>query len=111
MGVTVKILSGGREKSSESNSESVAKPEVIPDKPLIVGDIAEKSETTEKLPLFTAPVKVSPRRLGFGAVITSDCHNKSYLDCYYKEARELLLSAGFKTIWKLTDDGFKETEI
>lgn len=48
---------------------------------------------------------------GFGAVITSDCHNKSYLDCYYKEARELLLSAGFKTIWKLTDDGFKETEI
>ncbi len=50
-------------------------------------------------------------RQGFGAVITSDCHNKSYLDCYYKEARELLLSAGFKTIWKLTDDGFKETEI
>ena len=48
---------------------------------------------------------------GFGAVITSDCHNKSYLDCYYKEARELLLSAGFKTIWKLTDAGFKETEI
>lgn len=70
MGVTVKILSGGREKSSESNSESVAKPEVILDKPLTVGDIAEKSETAEKLPLFTAPVKVSQRRLGFGAVIT-----------------------------------------
>ncbi len=44
----------------------------------------------------------------FGAVITSDCHNRDFIDCCYKEAEELLLSAGFTTKWILTDDGFRE---
>lgn len=45
---------------------------------------------------------------GFGAVISSDCHNKSFLDCYFNESRDLLISAGFNSIWILTDGGFKE---
>ena len=48
---------------------------------------------------------------GFGAVITSDCHDKEFIDCYYKESRELLLNAGFNSQWVLTKDGFKEVEI
>lgn len=45
---------------------------------------------------------------GFGVVITSDCHNKDFIDCYYKEAESLIKEAGFRSKWILTDDGFKE---
>lgn len=33
------------------------------------------------------------KKCGFGAIITSDCHNKDFIDCYYEEARERLLTA------------------
>lgn len=46
------------------------------------------------------------RRQGFGAVITSDCHDSKDLDCYYKEARDLLETCGFREIYVLTDKGF-----
>ena len=48
---------------------------------------------------------------GFGAIITSDCHNKEFIDCYYTKAKELLLNAGFNSQWVLTNDGFKEVEL
>ncbi len=48
---------------------------------------------------------------GFGAVITSDCHNKDYLDCHFDEARELLIAAGFKSKFILTKNGFEETSL
>ena len=48
------------------------------------------------------------KRLGFGAVITSDCHNKNFIDCHFEEAEELLLAAGFRSRWVLTRDGFVE---
>lgn len=47
-------------------------------------------------------------RCGFGAMITSDCHDKTYLDCYYKEAEQMLVEAGFQSKWILTDHGFEE---
>ena len=50
-------------------------------------------------------------RCGFGAVITSDCHNKDFLDCYYEESEELLRTAGFKSKWILTESGFSEVAI
>lgn len=50
-------------------------------------------------------------RLGFGAVITSDCHDRNFIDCSFKEAELLLKSAGFRTKWILTDGGFKEVEL
>lgn len=51
------------------------------------------------------------KNCGFGTVITSDCHDKEFFDCYFKEAKELLLEAGFNTKWILTDDGFKEVKL
>ncbi len=51
------------------------------------------------------------KKCGFGAVITSDCHNKDFLDCNYCEAKEVLEEAGFNTKWILTVDGFKEVEL
>lgn len=50
-------------------------------------------------------------RLGFGAVITSDCHDKSYLDLHFDEAEKLLLSAGFKSKFILTEKGFEEVAL
>lgn len=47
-------------------------------------------------------------RCGFGAVITSDCHNKSFLDCHFEESAELLSAAGFRSRYILTDNGFTE---
>ena len=51
------------------------------------------------------------KNCGFGAVITSDCHDKNFLDCGFAEARRRLLAAGFRTHWMLTDSGFKEVEL
>lgn len=51
------------------------------------------------------------KRLGFGAVITSDCHNKDYLDSYFDEAAELLKECGFKERYVLTDEGFKAVSL
>ena len=51
------------------------------------------------------------QKCGFGAVITSDCHNKTYLGYFYEEAEALLKEAGFKSRWILTDDGFREVAI
>lgn len=48
------------------------------------------------------------KRCGYGAVITSDCHDRNHLDCGYDMARELLLSNGFCSIFILTDNGFRE---
>ena len=45
-------------------------------------------------------------RLGFGAVITSDCHEKSKLDCKFDEAAELLKAGGYKEKYVLTEQGF-----
>lgn len=47
------------------------------------------------------------RDLGFGAVITSDCHDGTKLDLGREDARQLLLSHGFKEQYILTDAGFE----
>lgn len=46
------------------------------------------------------------KRLGFGVVITSDCHNREKLDCGFCDATELLKSCGYKEKYILTDNGF-----
>ena len=51
------------------------------------------------------------QKCGFGAVITSDCHDKNHIDCYFEEARQMLIDAGFKSRFILTDDGFKEVTV
>jgi len=48
------------------------------------------------------------QRLGFGVVITSDCHDRTHIDCFYEEAHALIREAGFVSRWILTDSGFAE---
>ncbi len=48
------------------------------------------------------------RELGFGAVISSDCHDRRYLDCSFDDAIALLKAAGFCCRFILTDRGFEE---
>ena len=51
------------------------------------------------------------KNCGFGAVISSDCHNKDYLDNNFEDACRLLQAAGFTTRWIYTDEGFKEVPL
>ncbi len=48
---------------------------------------------------------------GFGAIISSDCHDAKYLDCAFDDARELLLECGFKEKYILTPSGFCAVEL
>lgn len=59
-----------------------------------------------KNPYPSIPIIKEFKRQGFGVVITSDCHNKNFLDCYFKEAAELLKECGYKEKYVLTDSGF-----
>ena len=61
--------------------------------------------------LTPADIIAKVDRAGFGAVITSDCHNRNYIDCFYPEAEEMLRTAGFSSKWILTDHGFREVAL
>ena len=50
-------------------------------------------------------------RQGFGVVITSDCHDKNFIDCFFTEAEEWIRSAGFQTKWLFTENGFQEVRL
>ena len=50
-------------------------------------------------------------RLGFGLVITSDCHDSRFIDCFYDEAKAIAASAGFHSKWILTEIGFQEVRL
>ncbi len=41
-------------------------------------------------------------------IVTSDCHDANYLDCWYTEAAELLRSVGFRSTLRLRKGGFEE---
>ena len=45
-------------------------------------------------------------RRNCGIVIGSDCHDRRYLDCYFKESEELLKACGFREKYVLTKEGF-----
>ena len=50
------------------------------------------------------------RRLGFGAIVTSDCHDIRKLAVGYDLAEDMLKKAGFKEYFILTDKGFTPVE-
>jgi len=67
------------------------------------GAIARGYRTTP----YPAPFIIKElKRLGFGAVVTSDCHDKNKLACCRTEAMELLAACGFKEQFVLTEKGF-----
>ena len=56
---------------------------------------------------YPAPFLVKEfKRLGFGAVISSDCHNSEFLDHRFDDAAELLKECGFTERYILTKNGF-----
>ena len=51
------------------------------------------------------------KRLGYGVVITSDCHDANFVDCHFAQSRELLRSCGFTEQMVLTKEGFVPIEL
>ena len=47
------------------------------------------------------------KHLGFGVVISSDCHDRKMLDCEFEFANELLKKCGFNEKYILTKKGFE----
>ena len=45
---------------------------------------------------------------GFGAVISSDCHHKDFLDYGFEDAKQMLKTVGYRGMYVLTDEGFRE---
>ncbi len=52
------------------------------------------------------PIVKELHRLGFGAVISSDCHDGHQLDACFDQAEDLLRQCGFRERYVLTDSGF-----
>ena len=51
------------------------------------------------------------KNLGFGAVISSDCHDVRFIDCWFRQAQELLAACGFREKYILTKNGFQAVGI
>lgn len=64
-----------------------------------------------KMPYPSVPLLKELKRLGFSAVISSDCHDGSHIDCFFEEGRELLRECGFNERYILTESGFTAVEI
>ncbi len=64
-----------------------------------------------KAPYPTLPLIKAFREYGFGAVISSDCHNADFLNCAFDEACELLRAGGYKSAFELTPEGWREVAV
>lgn len=67
------------------------------------GAIARGYRTT---PYPAIPIIMELKRLGFGPVITSDCHDGRMLDCCFDDAQRILQECGFEYYFVLDDEGF-----
>ena len=63
---------------------------------------------TKKLPYPTFKILKRINELGGKIIFSSDCHNKEYLDCYFKESLEMAKEAGFTKRSVITENGFIE---
>lgn len=51
------------------------------------------------------------QKLGCTVILTSDCHDKNFLDCHYKEAVEYIKSCGFDSIGIMKNGKITEIKI
>ena len=58
-------------------------------------------------PYPTTDILKELHRRGFGAIVSSDCHDSKMLDCGFDDSCRLLESCGFKEKYILTKEGFK----
>lgn len=49
--------------------------------------------------------------LGCKIVITTDCHDKNFLDCHIKESKEFAKECGFREYYVLKDNGFEAIKL
>lgn len=56
-------------------------------------------------------ILVKMKEMGFGAIISSDTHDKNFIDCAFNDARELLLECGFTEKFILTNSGFVDVKL
>ena len=63
---------------------------------------------TKKLPYPTFKILKRINELGGKIIFSSDCHEKEYLDCYFKESLKIAKDAGFTKRSVITDKGFIE---
>ncbi len=68
------------------------------------GAIARGYRTT---PYPSVAIVKELKRLGFGAIISSDCHNANMLECGFADAEKMLKECGFGETYVLTEEGFK----
>lgn len=59
-------------------------------------------------PYPSIPLLCHLKDLGGRVIVTSDCHNKAHLTCFYDEAAELLKACGFRSTLVLRKQGFVE---
>ena len=62
-------------------------------------------------PYPTMPLLKELKRLGFGAIISSDCHDATKLTQSFDTCHEMLKEAGFGEKYILTPDGFRAVSI
>lgn len=72
------------------------------------GAMARGYRTT---PYPSIPILKELKRLGFGAVISSDCHDGRKLDWHFDEEYALLRNCGFQEYYVLRDSGFVPVEL
>ena len=72
------------------------------------GAISRGYRTT---PYPSIPILRELKRKGWGAVISSDCHDGRMLDCAFAESRALLRECGFTEQYVLTENGFAAAEL
>ena len=77
----------------------------IPYFELNTGAIARGYRTT---PYPSPEITKLLREKGFGVTISSDCHDKRFVDFGYEDAAEFLRAAGYRTKFILTENGFEE---
>lgn len=59
------------------------------------------------VPYPTLPILREMKRLGFGILFTSDCHDKNFFDCHFAEAEALAKEAGYREYYVLREGGFE----
>lgn len=100
------------ENSKEYISYAVEAAEALAGKiPLFEVNTGAAARGYRKTPYPRPFILKELKRLGFGAVIASDCHDKNFLDCGFKDAESLLLECGFKERYVLTDNGFTAVKL
>lgn len=72
------------------------------------GSIARGYRTT---PYLTPYILKELKARGCGIIISSDCHDKHFLDCYFNDGLKLLKECGFTEYYVLKENGFTAIEI